>query len=98
MNLSRLASACVLTIGVLALPAMALNTQGYNGQRQNQGQRQNGRFKGMDRNGDGVITRDEWRGNDTSFQKHDRNGDGVLSEADRQYGKNNRTRQNRQRD
>lgn len=37
------------------------------------------RFRGMDRNGDGVISRDEWRGNDQSFRNHDRNGDGVLS-------------------
>ena len=34
---------------------------------------------GMDRNGDGVITREEWRGNNTSFNNHDWNGDGVLS-------------------
>ncbi len=37
------------------------------------------RFRGMDRNHDGVISRDEWRGNDQSFREHDRNGDGVLS-------------------
>lgn len=37
------------------------------------------RFKGMDRNKDGVITRDEWRGNDQSFRQHDLNGDNVLS-------------------
>jgi hypothetical protein len=37
------------------------------------------RFHGMDRNGDGVVTRKEWRGNDRSFRIHDRNGDGVLS-------------------
>lgn len=37
------------------------------------------RFRGMDQNGDGVITRAEWRGNDQSFRQHDRNGDGVLS-------------------
>lgn len=41
--------------------------------------RENMRFKGMDTNGDGVITRREWRGNDRSFRNHDRNGDGVLS-------------------
>ena len=39
----------------------------------------NMRFKGMDTNRDGVITRREWRGNDRSFQNHDRNRDGVLS-------------------
>jgi Ca2+-binding EF-hand superfamily protein len=37
------------------------------------------RFRGMDRNGDGVITRDEWRGNAQAFARHDRNGDGILS-------------------
>src|SRR6476661_7073320 len=37
------------------------------------------RFQGMDSNGDGVITRDEWRGSDRSFRNHDWNGDGRLS-------------------
>lgn len=37
------------------------------------------RFRGMDRNGDGVITRREWNGNDVSFRNHDWNGNGVLS-------------------
>ena len=37
------------------------------------------RFQGMDRNHDGVITRDEWRGSDQAFRNEDWNGDGVLS-------------------
>lgn len=37
------------------------------------------RYRGMDRNRDGVITRAEWRGNEPSFRQHDRNNDGVLS-------------------
>ncbi|MEO5739111.1 MAG: hypothetical protein ABIS29_00755 [Vicinamibacterales bacterium] len=37
------------------------------------------RFQGMDTNGDGVITRAEWRGNNTSFRNQDWNGDGILS-------------------
>ena len=37
------------------------------------------RFQGMDTNGDGVITRSEWRGNATSFRNQDWNGDGILS-------------------
>jgi Ca2+-binding EF-hand superfamily protein len=37
------------------------------------------RFRGFDRNGDGVITRDEWRGSERSFEVHDWNRDGVLS-------------------
>jgi Ca2+-binding EF-hand superfamily protein len=41
--------------------------------------RSNIRFADMDRNGDGVITRAEWRGSARSFQVHDWNNDGVLS-------------------
>lgn len=37
------------------------------------------RFGGMDRNNDGVITRDEWRGNRQAFENQDWNNDGVLS-------------------
>lgn len=37
------------------------------------------RFQAMDRNGDGVITRAEWRGNARSFEQHDLNGDGILA-------------------
>ena len=37
------------------------------------------RFRGIDRNGDGVITRKEWPGNDKSFNQHDLNRDGILA-------------------
>lgn len=37
------------------------------------------RFQEMDRNNDGVITRDEWRGSARSFDVHDWNNDGRLS-------------------
>ncbi len=37
------------------------------------------RFYGLDTDRDGRITRDEWRGNQNSFNQHDWNGDGVLS-------------------
>jgi Ca2+-binding EF-hand superfamily protein len=40
------------------------------------------RFAGLDTNHDCRITRDEWRGNDVSFNQHDWNGDGVLSGAE----------------
>jgi Ca2+-binding EF-hand superfamily protein len=40
---------------------------------------QNMRFRTLDRNNDGMISRAEWRGNDRSFRNHDWNGDGVLS-------------------
>ena len=37
------------------------------------------KFRGMDANKDGAITRQEYRGNDQSFANHDWNADGVLS-------------------
>ena len=60
--------------GVLALVLTAGAT--FAAAQGNQSQR---RFAGMDRNGDGVITRAEWRGSAQSFRVHDWNADGVLS-------------------
>ena len=37
------------------------------------------RFRGMDRNNDGDISRAEWRGSARSFAVHDLNNDGVIS-------------------
>src|SRR3990172_12806435 len=43
-------------------------------------EKMNKKCQGMDRNKDGVITREEWRVSiDRSFYNHDWNGDGVLS-------------------
>src|SRR5919201_6684091 len=44
-----------------------------------QDQRPRIRFQSMDTDGDGRITRAEWRGSERSFRIHDWNGDGVLS-------------------
>jgi EF hand domain-containing protein len=46
----------------------------------------NTRFRGLDRNRDGVITRGEWRGNDVSFRNHDRNRDGIISGSEVRRG------------
>ena len=37
------------------------------------------RFRDLDRNRNGMIERNEWRGSPRSFQIHDWNNDGVLS-------------------
>ena len=37
------------------------------------------RFRNMDRNNDGRVERNEWRGSARSFEVHDWNNDGVLS-------------------
>ena len=60
-----------LTLGLALVLAGAATATAQN--------RVNMRFQGMDRNGDGVITRAEWRGSDRSFEVHDWNGDGKLS-------------------
>jgi hypothetical protein len=39
----------------------------------------NTRFRGMDRDNNGIITQSEWRGNTRSFRNQDWNNDGVLS-------------------
>jgi Ca2+-binding EF-hand superfamily protein len=71
------AKVCVwaAALALVATPAIA---QGR-GQARGQQGRENMRFAGLDRNGDGVITRAEWNGNDRSFQNNDWNGDGILS-------------------
>src|SRR5215212_4127440 len=37
------------------------------------------RFRAMDTDSDGVVTRAEWRGSDQAFREQDANADGVLS-------------------
>jgi hypothetical protein len=55
--------------------------------------RVNIRFQEMDRNGDGTITRAEWRGSARSFEVHDWNGDGKLSGDEVRVGAARRDRQ-----
>ncbi len=96
MPIRNIMAALALTLLATAPAAMALNTRSVS--RTSQTNRNVDRFARLDRDGNGVITRDEWRGNDNSFRKHDRNGDGVISAADRQgkaKGKFKEHRQNR---
>jgi hypothetical protein len=37
------------------------------------------RFKAMDKNGDGKITKDEWKGDAAQFDKADANHDSVIT-------------------
>jgi hypothetical protein len=46
------------------------------------------RFPNLDTNRDGVISRQEWRGNNNSFRVRDWNGDGVLSGDEVRMGAN----------
>lgn len=48
-----------------------------NGARRNNGR--NNRFRQMDRDGNGVITPDEWTGDQQTFRNLDLNGDGRLT-------------------
>ena len=69
-------AALVLAVPLSAAPALG---QGNSSRSQDQRSPDTMRFRSMDRNRDGVITRSEWRGSDQSFRAHDWNGDGVLS-------------------
>jgi Ca2+-binding EF-hand superfamily protein len=70
----------VLTLSVLALQWIGLASPAAVTTAEAQSQPVSRmRFQALDRNNDGRITRDEWNGNERSFQNHDWNGDGVLS-------------------
>jgi EF hand domain-containing protein len=83
----RAGTIAAVVLSAAMVPAVALaqnNGNGNgNGNRRANGQtadsREQMRFRGMDADNDGVITRAEWRGSDQSFREHDLNHDGVLS-------------------
>jgi Ca2+-binding EF-hand superfamily protein len=68
------AFASAIVIGLSSVAVAGVNAAAPGQQRQRQM-----RFQAMDANGDGRISRAEWRGNDQSFSQHDWNGDGILS-------------------
>jgi len=65
-SLHRVALSGMVLIGTLLLPATTTAQEQM-------------RFRTMDRNRDGVVTRAEWQGSDQAFRQQDRNGDGILS-------------------
>jgi len=72
-----------LLLAAALASAVAGLDQPVEAQNRNPRAPQPGRFAGLDRDGDGYITRSEWRGSHQSFSVHDRNGDGVLEYAQR---------------
>jgi hypothetical protein len=70
----------VVTFAVCALSAAAqVSAEPQSRFAQPRAQADGMRFRGMDRNNDGVVTKQEWRGSDESFRVHDWNSDGILS-------------------
>lgn len=71
-----------LAAGIFSIPLLGFATIEVTAEPQ-QGrqaqQRETMRWRAMDTNGDGRITRSEWRGNARAFANHDWNNDGVLS-------------------
>jgi Ca2+-binding EF-hand superfamily protein len=79
MNRQPTAAALIALSLTLAASSVLAQGQGNGTQRSQQDRRESMRFRAMDTDNDGVITRAEWRGNDQSFREQDTNGDGVLS-------------------
>jgi hypothetical protein len=70
----------VLTFSSLAIAAVSLGTAPLVSTVEAQGgQVSRMRFQQMDRNNDGVVTKEEWNGSARSFEVHDWNNDGRLS-------------------
>jgi len=69
----------IIFFSAIALNAGSVLAQDYPLQRNARNRQVQTQFRGMDQDGDGVITRAEWRGNTQSFRRHDVNRDGVLS-------------------
>ncbi|HET9272043.1 MAG TPA: phycobilisome rod-core linker polypeptide, partial [Vicinamibacterales bacterium] len=70
--------------GEQAVPGQGIRYCGY--QYNSSANNSSFRFRGMDRNNNGVIERSEWNGSNQSFNVHDWNRDGVLSNAEVRSG------------
>lgn len=81
MQKAATVAAILLSAAVISTGALAQGNGNGNGRANGQYRetRDEMRFRGMDADHDGVITRAEWRGDDQSFREHDLNHDGVLS-------------------
>lgn len=70
----------VITVAVCAFAAAAqVTAEPQSRFAQPRAQANEMRFRAMDSNNDGVVTKQEWRGSEDSFRVHDWNNDGILS-------------------
>jgi hypothetical protein len=69
----------VLTFSSLAVVGLGIGSAPVATTVEAQGRVSRIRFQEMDRNNDGVVTRQEWNGSARSFEVHDWNNDGRLS-------------------
>jgi hypothetical protein len=68
-----------IQVVILALLVLAAQLASAQSQFTRQPRAGEMRFREMDRNNDGVVTRSEWRGSEQSWRVHDWNSDGILS-------------------
>ena len=80
MNRKNKIAAAALALVIAASPAAFAKQDGKQKHDRNRAATE---LRRLDRNGDGAISRGEWRGDMDAFNRLDRNGDGVLSQADR---------------
>src|SRR4051812_26410094 len=74
--MSRAGTIAAIVLSAVITPAIALGQGNGNGRANS---REQVRFRAMNTDNDGVITRAEWTGDDECFRQHDLNHDGVLS-------------------
>jgi len=75
------------TRGMDACPMCRGQAVASRGNGNRHGNRNGDRLREMDRNGDGVITHDEWRGDEQMFRNLDRNGDNQITQDEVRQGR-----------
>jgi Ca2+-binding EF-hand superfamily protein len=70
----------------LAVAGTAVAADGVQKPRRRAQQRLEQRFKAMDKDGNGVISKDEWKGRPKAFDRLDANHDNVLSPQELRRG------------
>jgi Ca2+-binding EF-hand superfamily protein len=82
------ATMVLMGLPLAAQPTLATagTAQGRQAQARQAQPRETMRWRAMDTNRDGRITREEWKGTARSFRVHDWNSDGVLSENEVRMG------------